>query len=198
MKEPRFYRIVRPLITFLFKICYLPKIEGSEYIPKEGRIVLAGNHTNNLDCLLLISSTSRTIHFLAKDSLMKGIKKPIFKRMGIIPVNRKKKNPESLNKAIEVLNHNQVIGIFPEGTINRTQDVTMPFKYGAVKMSFEANSMIIPFVITGKYQLFRRGIHIQFLEPYKISSSLEVENERLRQKISQRLEQKEMLYEYIR
>ena len=53
-----------------------------------GSVVLGGNHTSNLDCLLLISSTKRKIHFLAKDSLIKGKFGFIFKNMGIIPVNR--------------------------------------------------------------------------------------------------------------
>ncbi len=74
-KDPRFYKMVRPIVTFLFKFLYRPQIIGKEYIPKEGRIIIAGNHTNNLDCILLISSTKRCIHFLAKDELYKGVKK---------------------------------------------------------------------------------------------------------------------------
>ena len=66
------YKILRPIITFLFKMLYRPKILGNENIPKTGRIILAGNHTNNLDCAMLISSTKRNIHFLAKAELFKG------------------------------------------------------------------------------------------------------------------------------
>lgn len=188
MKEPCFYRIVRPVISVLFKICYRPTIIGKEFIPKKGRLVLAGNHTNNFDCLLLISSTKRTIHFLAKDSLMKGIKKFIFKGMAIIPVNRSRKDPEALKNAIDVLNKEQVIGIFPEGTINRTESITMPFKYGAVKMASETESVIVPFVITGKYRLFRKKIRIEFLNPYKVGTNLEEENMKLREIVSLALE----------
>lgn len=184
MKGPVFYRLVRPIISFLFKMCYRPVILGKEFIPKEGRVVLAGNHTNNFDCLLLISSTKRTIHFLAKNSLMKGFKKIIFKGMGIIPVDRSKKDPDSLNKAIELLKNEKVIGIFPEGTINRTNNITMPFKYGAVKMASVTSSIIVPFVITGKYCLFRKRIQIEFLEPYQIGTNLEEENRKLQEKVS--------------
>ncbi len=184
MKEPFFYRVVRPLINVLFKMCYRPTIIGKSFIPKEGRIVLAGNHTSNLDCLLLIVSTKRTIHFLAKDSLMKGLKGKIFKGMGIIPVDRSKKDPKSLNQAIEILKSNKVIGIFPEGTINRTEEITMPFKYGAVKMASATHSNIVPFVITGSYHLFRKHIRIEFLEPYSIGTDLEEENRKLQEKVS--------------
>ena len=53
MKEPKFYRMVRPFISFLFKIVYRPTFEGLENIPKEGNVVLAGNHTHNFDWLFL-------------------------------------------------------------------------------------------------------------------------------------------------
>ena len=49
------YRFARPMITGLFKTFFTPKIVGKENIPISGRIILAGNHTNNFDCLLLIS-----------------------------------------------------------------------------------------------------------------------------------------------
>ncbi len=184
MEEPKFYRMVRPIISFLFKVIYRPTFEGIENIPKEGSVVLAGNHTNNFDCLLLISATSRTIHFMAKNSLIKGIKKFLFKGMGIIPVDRSKKDPASLEKAISLLNEKKVVGIFPEGTINKTEDITMPFKFGAVKMAHETNATLVPFVITGSYHPFRKSIHVQFLENYHLTQNLEIENDKLRNKVS--------------
>jgi len=195
MKEPKFYRMVRPFISFLFKIVYRPTFEGLENIPKEGNVVLAGNHTHNFDCLLLIASTPRTIHFMAKDSLMKGMKKVIFKGMGIIPVDRSKKDHASLESAIHLLREEKVvgifpegtinkIGIFPEGTINRTDSVIMPFKIGAVKMAKETNAMMVPFVITGSYRILSASIHVRFLEPYQLTQELEIENEKLRKKVS--------------
>ena len=84
MKEPFFYRfIAKPLIFIYTKIALKQKIIGIEYIPKTGRIVLAGNHTNNLDSVMIAAINKRVVHFLAKDSLLKGPKKLIFKNMGI-------------------------------------------------------------------------------------------------------------------
>ena len=184
MKDPILYKIVRPILKGLFYIIYRPTIIGKENIPKNKRIILAGNHTNNLDCIFLISSTNRCIHFLAKDSLYKGIKKTIFKNMGIIPVNRKAKNKEALKIAKDTLNEEKVIGIFPEGTINRTKDIIMPFKIGAVKMASDTSSEIIPFSITGKYKVFKNKLTIIFGEPYKISNKdLDKENKILMDKV---------------
>ena len=173
------YRIVRPIVTFLFKLLYRPVIVNKENIPVKGRVVLAGNHTNILDCLLLISSTKRVIHFLAKDELIKGFKGIVFKNMEIIPVNRRIHDKGALREAINVLNKDEVIGIFPEGTINRGDDLILPFKIGAVKMAYETNSRIIPFVITGKYKLFRREIRITFYDSINVFNNLDDENDKL-------------------
>ena len=86
------YKLVRPIVTVLFKVLYRPKIEGKENIRPNGRVILAGNHTNNFDSPLLISSTKRNIHFLAKVELFSGIKKVFFDNMGLIPVDRSKKD----------------------------------------------------------------------------------------------------------
>ncbi|MBQ6494646.1 MAG: 1-acyl-sn-glycerol-3-phosphate acyltransferase [Bacilli bacterium] len=189
MKEPILYKTLRPLIVFLVKILYKPEIIGTENIPEDGKVVLAGNHTNNLDCVLLITSTKRTIHFLAKDELVQGFKKGLFLNMGIIPVNRRIHDKDALQKAIDVLNNDKVIGIFPEGTINRTDNTIIPFKIGAVKMASVTNTKIVPFIITGEYKIGNKGLKIEFLEPIEIpkKEDLTEYNEELENIISKKL-----------
>lgn len=189
-REPILYRVVRPIITSIFNILFKPTYIGISNIPKEGRVVLAGNHTSNLDCLLLISSTKRTIHFLAKEELTKGVKGIIFKNMGLIPVNRRIHDKNALYSAEEVLKEDKVIGIFPEGTINKTKEIIMPFKIGAVKMSYDTNSKLIPFTITGQYQLFRKGPTLEFYKPYFVKEELDLENDKLMEKIANELKEK--------
>lgn len=199
MKEPLLYRMVTPIIRVLFHLVYCPNIIGREYIPKEGRVVLAGNHTNNFDCLLLMTSTKRCIHFLAKQELVNGKFGFIFKHMGIIPVNRTIKDKHSLDSSRMVLNHDGVIGIFPEGTFNRTDELTLPFKMGAVKMASDTNSPIVPFVITGSYRIFRKGLTIQFLKPIRIQNQdLEQENRKLMHQVRSVLQERKSTYEYVR
>lgn len=182
MKEPILYKILIPLDK-LFMHLYRPTYLGLDNIPKLGSIILAGNHTAKLDPLLLMSSTNRCIHFLAKIELFKGIKKIFFKNVGIIPVDRSRKNKEAINLANKYLLDNKIIGIFPESTINKTKDIIMPFKYGAVKMAKETNSMIIPFSITNKYKLFKKSVIICFGKPYKVTGELEKDNKVLEEKV---------------
>lgn len=186
-----FYRIVRPIVRFLFLSLFRPRIKGIENIPKNENYILAGNHTKWLDPVMLVAIVKDEIHFLAKDSLFKGITKPIVKGMGAIPVNRKIHDHQALENAIDALRKGAVIGIFPEGTINREKKgPTLPFKIGAVKMANTTNTKIIPFVITGKYKVFSSAITIEFLKPRTISNNLDVENEKLRDEINKKLEEK--------
>lgn len=181
--KPILYKILIPLDR-LYMSFYSPKRINKENIPKSNSIILAGNHTSVLDPLLLMSCTKRVIRFLAKKELNKGIITTwFFKNVGIIPVDRSKKNPEVIKEACDYLNNKEIIGIFPEGTINKTKDIIMPFKYGAVKMAKETNSMILPFAISGKYKLFRKSVKIIFGTPYKVTGSLEEEKKKLEKEV---------------
>lgn len=192
MKDVILYRITRPLIKVFMKIFFCPTYIGTELIPTDVNFILAGNHTSYLDPLLLMSSTNKTIHFLAKDSLAKGIKGLLFRSMGIIPVNRKIHDKNALKTAEEELLNKKVIGIFPEGTINRTEEVTIPFKIGAVKMAQDTDTLLVPFTITGKYKLFRKSVVIEFYSPYKVKEDLTIENNRLRNFIGNELKRKKV------
>lgn len=191
-KVPMLYKIVRPIIKILFMTIYHPKVIGKDHIIKEDGVIYAGNHTNYFDCLLLISLNTRVVHFLAKHTLLKGIKGPIFRGMQIIPVDRtKSNNKEATESAIKVLNKNGVVGIFPEGTINKTSDVIMPFKMGAVSMAKKTDSWIVPFAIKGKYRPFINDLTIEFSTPYKVESdNLEKENQKLMKEVKKMLERK--------
>lgn len=180
------YWIVKVLGTPIFYLLFMPKYKNRKNIPKNASVVLAGNHKSNFDCASLVCSTNRVIHFLAKKELLDTKMKWFFNGMGIIPVDRKNKNPKALEDAIGCLNQNKVIGIFPEGTTNKTDKLIMPFKYGAVKMASYTNAYIVPFSITGRYKMFG-GLTITFGKPYKVSNDLEKENKILMEKVSKLL-----------
>lgn len=182
-----FYKIVKPITSFLFKILFRPTIKGIDNIPNDASCVLAGNHTKWLDPIMLVAISKRQVHFLAKKSLFKGPIGLIVKGMGAIPVDRSIHDKNALNNAINELNNNCVIGIFPEGTINKENNLTLPFKIGAVKMAHDTNSYLVPFIITGKYKLFRKKIIVEFLPKRKISSNLTLENEKLEKTVASKI-----------
>lgn len=109
--------------------------------------------------------------------------------MAIIPVNRSIKDKVPIKEGVRLLKEDRVIGIFPEGTINRTNNTILAFKIGAIKMASDTTSIIIPFIIKGKYRVFGGKLSIEFLPPYKVESNdLDKENKKLMKKITNGLE----------
>ncbi len=190
-KSPIIYKGLRPLAVAGFTPIMRPEIIGKENIPREGRVILAGNHKKPYDVFMLFLSTRRCLHFLAKIELFKGPLNYFFKAAGIIPVDRSKKNPQALDAARDYLNNESAIAIFPEGTTNKTDAVLLPFKMGAVKMARDTGAPIVPFTIKGQYKLKGPRPEIRFYEPYYVGDEdLETENEKFRNFILDNLTEK--------
>ena len=189
IKDTLFYKIVRPLVVLLIRLLFHPKVKGIENIPSTGRLLLAGNHTKWLDPVMLVGVQKRQIHFLAKEELFHGITKFIVKGMGCVPVNRKIHDHNALQGAIDYLNNDLCIGIFPEGTINRTDKTIMNFKIGAVKACHDTNTMLVPFIITGKYKIIGKSVQVEFLKPIKIGNDLTKENEKFMKLVSNKIKE---------
>ena len=176
------YKVVRFIGRPIYKIVFRPKYYGVDNIPSEGAVILAGNHTNNLDAAMMIGVPKRIVHMMAKKELFSNkISNRFFRSMGCISVNR---SIHDKSEAIDVLKNNEVLGIFPEGTVNKTlykenEQLILPFKYGAVSFAKKTNAYIVPFAINGKYKIFSKDLKITFGKPYKVTGDLESENEKL-------------------
>ena len=182
------YKLMRPFVTIKFKNKYHPVVFGKENIPEKGGIVVCGNHRHVDDQYNALIATKRVVHMLAKDEYFKGKKEWFYRMAGCIPVDRSIHDENAKSEAVSVLENGEVIGIFPEGTVNRTDKIILPFKYGAVSFAKKTNSYIVPFTITGKYKLFRKSIKITYEKPYKVNGDLEIENEKLMNIISNMLQ----------
>ena len=180
-KDTKLYGFLRPIITILFKLVFRPKVINNNFIPNNGRVIIAGNHTNILDSVFLISCTKRHIHFLAKKELFSGFKGLLFKNLGLVSVDRQAKDKSDvLVNATKYLENNLVVGIFPEGTTEKDNFPNLlRFKTGAVRLSYDSDTNIVPFRIIGKYKPFRKGLKIVFGESFKANSNINKSNKKL-------------------
>ena len=178
------YRFLRFILKPFFKIIFRQIVIGFENIPDDGGVILAGNHTGNLDAAMMLYAPKRIVHMLAKKELFSNkLSNWFFRSMGAIPVDRKIHDSNAKIEAIKVLNDDNVIGIFPEGTVNKTDEYLLPFKFGAVSFAYKTGAEIVPFAICGKYKIFKDNIIIIYGKPYKVGSDLEKENHKLREKV---------------
>ena len=173
------FRFFKGLLGIFFLIFFRPKIVGREKIPKDGGVILAGNHRHIFDPCMPILSTKRPVHYVAKKELFNSPIGWFFKVVGCIPVDRGHDNTDSKEAALEVLREGEVLGIFPEGTRNKSLNGLLPFKYGAVSMSNKSGALIVPFAITGKYRLFNNKLTVRFGEGFVASDDLKRANKRL-------------------
>lgn len=183
MKEEKdfVYSFFRIIYKSILKILYRPKIVGIENLPKTGSAILAGNHRRAFDPVLVMMCTKRKVHFLAKIEVSKGLHGKLFKRLGVIIVDRSKRNPAAVIASENILKSGGLIGIFPEGTRNRTEEELLSFKKGAVMMAGRTNSPIVPFAIKGKYKAFRGRVEIEFGKPIDVTNiDTKEANEKLR------------------
>ena len=99
---------------------------------------------------------------MAKDELFRGGVRYFFRALGTIPVNRRIRDASALSEARTILDKGGVIGIFPEGSFNRTEETVLPFKPGAARMAARSRAMIVPFAIKGDYNIIGRRVEIEF------------------------------------
>ncbi len=189
-KKEFWYKILTPIMRILFRLYYNPKIINKKIIPKEGPILIVGNHKHIFDQCLTIMATKRPIHYLAKKEYFDGKMSWFFKLVGCIPVNRSIKDQEAKNQALEILEEKGAIGLFPEGTRNKTKDkLLLDFKYGAVSMAKKTKASIIPFAITGDYCFRSKNLRITYGKPMQVTEDLTSANEALYQEIEALLKQ---------
>lgn len=174
------YKFLTPFMRVAFKLYYSPRITGAEKIPEDSAIVIAGNHKHVYDQCLTIMATKRVIHYMAKKEYFEGKLAPLFRFVGCIPVDRSKRDFSSAMSALKVLKKGGAIGIFPEGTRNKTDKFLLNFKTGAVAMAKKAGAYIVPFGLTGDYKFRSKNLTIRYGEPFKVDNmSVEEANEKL-------------------
>lgn len=185
------YKFLRPFVTAYFKLFYHPTVIGKENIPSEGPIIFCGNHRHVHDQYNVMISTKRVIHYMAKDEYFKGPKAWFYKLGCCIPVDRTIHDENAKKEAKNILLQGGALGIFPEGTRNKTFGTKdevdlLPFKFGAVSLAQKTNALIIPFGTRGKYTGKKGKLITKIGKPFDISGmSLEDANKLLRKKILQ-------------
>lgn len=184
------YRVLRFILTPIFKLWYNPKIINKKAIPASGSAIIAGNHKHLYDQCLAIISTKRIINYMAKKEYFDGKMAFFFKAVGCIPVDRKNKDPKAVNSALKVLKNNGMIGIFPEGTRNKTKEFLLPFKFGAVSLAKKTDAYIVPFGITGDYKFRSKNLMIRYGTPFKVGDmTYEEANEKLYSEVKKLMEE---------
>lgn len=157
--HPFFYFIVKCFLRGLFALYNRVEVFGRENIPLSGPLIVASNHSSNLDPPLVGAFFPLRLRYLAKDSLFKNvILKKIIQTLGAISVSREdsQKAAAVLKLLLFSLQNDENILLFPEGT--RSQDGKLQKLEGGVAfLSLKAMVPIVPVYVGGSFAACPRG-----------------------------------------
>ena len=189
------YSFIRNILAVLYRLVYRFEVTGQENIPGSGGVILCCNHKSNNDAIVLAITQKRPITFMAKEELFKiPVLGFILRKVAAFPVKRGTGDIGAIRTAVEVLNNEKMLCIFPEGTRNKTKEKLIEFKAGAVLIAYKAHSEIVPCAISGRYIPFSK-IKVEFGKPFKVEKTdvkpdLNLETMKLKEKVSGLLENK--------
>ena len=149
--------IVKGAIWIYCKVVYRFEVIGKENIPKEGQVIICGNHRSFLDPPLIEVTTGRYTRFLAKEELTKNpFLAYLSKVFNVILVKRNDKDTGPMKQSLKTLKSNQCIALFPEGTRNGLKKGEK-VKGGASFFALNSNAAIIPVGIKGGEKPFKKA-----------------------------------------
>ena len=139
----------------LFGWRYRLRVSGIENLPKHGPVLLLGNHMSYIDFALIQWATPRTIRFVVHDDYYS---KPIFnwilRAVGAVSI-RPENSRNAMQSIVSLLNDDCVVGIFPEGHISITGELSN-LKRGFEKILSESKDsvVVVPFAVNDMWGSF--------------------------------------------
>lgn len=150
------YILIGPWLKVLFR----PWVEGREYIPTSGPVIMASNHLSFSDSFFLPLIFTRRMTFLAKSDYFTGaglkgfFNKMFFSSIGILPVDRSggRASEAAILSALAVLKKGHILGIYPEGT-RSPNGILYRGKTGLARVSLESGAPIVPVAMINTYEI---------------------------------------------
>jgi acyl-[acyl-carrier-protein]-phospholipid O-acyltransferase/long-chain-fatty-acid--[acyl-carrier-protein] ligase len=130
---------------------------GLHHIPRDGSVLLLGNHISWIDWVLVQIGVERRIGYMMERSIYdKKLIRPIMKLGRVIPVSSTAAK-DAFRSAKKRLNNDEIIGVFPEGGISHDGEIGKIYP-GFQIIAQGIEGVIIPFYIDGMYgSIFSRA-----------------------------------------
>lgn len=112
--------------------------------------ILVANHRSSVDPFFVQLAAGRRVHWMvAKEYCQHFAFGPLLRACKVIPTNRSGSDTASTKAAIRLTSEGRLVGMFPEGKINRTSRTLMPIRSGAAVVAQKADAPLIPLLING-------------------------------------------------
>lgn len=151
------------------------EVEGADRMPRSGPVVLCMNHESLLDIPAAVVASPRPITFMAKRELFSNeAVTRLWQALGAFSVERERFDLPAVHTAMAVLEREEVLGMYPEGT--RKPGVLLPFLPGAPWLALRTGAPLLPCGIKGTEKALPRGkkiprrvpIRVRFEDPIEV------------------------------
>ncbi|MFJ5294176.1 lysophospholipid acyltransferase family protein [Streptomyces sp. NPDC088348] len=140
-----------------------PRVLGAWRVPASGPVIMAVNHSHNIDGPMLMGTAPRPVHFLIKKEAFTGPLGPFLHGIGQLRVDRETADRAAVTDALGVLDGGGVLGIFPEGT--RGEGDFASLRAGLAYFALRAAAPIVPVAVLGSTE--RGGRLVRALPPLR-------------------------------
>lgn len=150
------YRALELTVAPALRLSYRPEVTGVGNVPRDGAVILAGNHISFADEIFTPLAARRQVFYLAKSEYFTspGIKgkamAAFFGGIGQVPVQRgdMRAAAASVDVCVDVLRGGSAFGIFPEGT--RSPDGRLyRFRTGIARIALRTGVPVVPVGMVG-------------------------------------------------
>ncbi len=153
---------------------------GRERVPREGPLLVCGNHISTLDPPLVPAFLPRNDSWsMAKAEYFEKswLQRWIFTAFHAFPVVRHSADRAAIRRATTILREGQVLVLYPEGTRIISGGLHRP-EPGAGFIAALSGAPVLPVAITGSREVFGKGfkiprrapLRLEWGEPFKIPS----------------------------
>ncbi|MFF7241313.1 1-acyl-sn-glycerol-3-phosphate acyltransferase [Streptomyces collinus] len=124
-----------------------PRVLGAWRMPATGPVILAVNHSHNIDGPMVMGVAPRPTHFLIKKEAFVGPLGAFLSGIGQLKVDRASADRAAIAQALGVLENGGVLGIFPEGT--RGEGDFASLRAGLAYFAVRSGAPIVPVAVLG-------------------------------------------------
>jgi 1-acyl-sn-glycerol-3-phosphate acyltransferase len=144
------------LIRLYARVVHRLRISGRDHVPRTvapGPLILVVNHTAGVDPILLQAACPFEIRWMMAEDMRLPRLEALWDWARVIFVNRDRADFTGTREALRHLREGGVLGMFPEGGLERPARMLLPFQTGVGVMARRTGARVLPVVIEGTPQV---------------------------------------------
>ncbi|OJX38213.1 MAG: hypothetical protein BGO78_09335 [Chloroflexi bacterium 44-23] len=170
-------KIVNWFLRLVFGLICRIDSEQLSKIPKNGPLILVGNHVNFLEAPIMMPylNNPNIIAVAKRESWKNPLFNFLFNLWNVIPIEREMVDQEAFRQSLSALADGKILAVFPEGTRSKDGNL-LKGKPGVVAIAVKSKAPLLPISFYGyedfwnNLKHFRKtDFHIVVGEPFELN-----------------------------